>query len=56
MQKTTQDSHCYFMTFIDGHSRYIKVKLLKTKDKAKEKLIALIKHAKVKMGKQVNYL
>ena len=43
------------MTFIDSHSQYIKVKLLKTKDKAKEKLMALIEHAKVKTGKQVNY-
>ena len=43
------------MTFIDGHSRYIKVKLLKTKDKAEEKLMALIEHAEVKMGKWVNY-
>ena len=55
MQKTTQDGHCYFMTFIDGHSRYIKVKLLKTKDEAKEKLIVLIEHAEVKTGEQVNY-
>ena len=50
MQKTTQDSYCYFMTFIDGHSQYIKVELLKTKDKAKEKLMALIEHAEVEMG------
>ena len=55
MQKTTQDGHCYFMTFIDGHLWYIKVKLLKTKDEAKEKLMALIEHAEVQTGKQVNY-
>ena len=55
MQKTTQDGHCYFMTFIDSHSRYIKVKLLKTKNKAKKKLMALIEYAKVKIGKWVNY-
>ena len=55
MQKTTQDSHHYFITFINGHSRYIKVELLKTKNKAKEKLMALIEHAKVEMGKWVNY-
>jgi len=29
MQKMTQDGHCYFMTFIDGHSQYIKVNMLK---------------------------
>jgi len=43
------------MTFIDGHSRYIKVELLKTKDEAEEKLMALIEHAKVETGEQVNY-
>ena len=43
------------MTFINGHSWYIKVELLKTKDKAEEKLMALIEHAEVKMGKWVNY-
>jgi len=47
MQKTTQDGHRYFMTFIDGHSQYIKVEFLKTKDEAKEKLMALIEHAEV---------
>ena len=55
MQKITQDGHRYFMTFIDGHSWYIKVKLLKTNDEAKEKLMALIEHAEVETGEQVNY-
>ena len=55
MQKMTQDSHCYFMTFIDGHSRYIKVELLKTKDEAVEKLMALIERTEVETGKWVNY-
>ena len=43
------------MTFIDGHSRYIKVELLKTKDEAEEKLMALIEHAEVETGERVNY-
>ena len=43
------------MTFIDGYSWYIKVELLKTKDETKEKLMALIKHAEVETGEQVNY-
>ena len=43
------------MTFIDGHSQYIKVELLKTKDKAVEKLMTLIKCAEVETGKWVNY-
>jgi len=55
IQKMIQDSHCYFITFINSHSQYIKVKLLKTKDKAEEKLMALIKYAKVETGKWVNY-
>jgi len=45
MQNTTQD----------GHSRYIKVELLKTKDEAEEKLIALIECAEVETGERVNY-
>jgi len=55
MQKMTQDGYYYFMIFIDSYSRYIKVKLLKTKDEAKEKLMALIECAEVEIGKQVNY-
>jgi len=43
------------MTFIDSHSRYIKVELLKTKDEAEEKLMALIECAEVETGEQVNY-
>jgi len=39
------------MIFIDGHSQYIKVELLKTKNKAKEKLMALIEYAEVEIGK-----
>ena len=43
------------MTFIDSHSQYIKVELLKTKDKAKEKLMALIERTEVETSKWVNY-
>jgi len=43
------------MTFIDGHSRYIKVELLKTKDEAVGKLMALIECAEVETSEQVNY-
>ena len=55
MQKMTQDGHHYFMTFIDSHSQYIKVELLKTKDKAEKKLMALIECAEVETGERVNY-
>ena len=43
------------MTFINGHLRYIKVKLLKTKNEAVKKLMALIERAEVEIGKRVNY-
>ena len=53
--ETTQDSHHYFIIFINGHSQYIKVELLKTKDKAKKKLMALIECVEIEMGEQMNY-
>jgi len=55
MQKTTQDGYHYFMTFIDCHSQYIKVELLETKNKAEEKLMALIECTEVETGEWVNY-
>lgn len=33
IQKTTQEDHYYFITFIDGYLQYIKFELLKTKMK-----------------------
>ena len=54
-KKNTQEDHCYFIIFIDGHLQYIKVKLLKIKDKPEEELIVLIKYAEIETDKRVNY-
>ena len=45
----------YFMTFFDGHSHYLKVVLLKSKNKTEEQLKLLIKHAEVETGCCVNF-
>ena len=45
----------YFLTFIDGNTHYIKVKLLKSEDKTCASLKALIEHAEVETGERVNY-
>jgi len=43
------------MTFLDGHSHYLKVVLLKSKNRAEEQLKSLIEHAKVKTGYHINF-
>jgi len=43
------------MTFLDGHSHYLKVVLLKSKNKAKEQLKSLIVCAEVETGCCVNF-
>ena len=45
----------YFLTFIDGNTHYIKVKLLKSEDKTCAALKALIECAEVETGERVNY-
>ena len=45
----------YFMTFLDGHSYYLKVVLLKSKNKAEEQLKSLIEHAEVETSCCVNF-
>jgi len=37
----------YFMTFLNSHSHYLKVVLLKSKNEAEEQLKSLIEHAEV---------
>ena len=44
----------YFMIFLDGHSHYLKVVLLKSKNKAEEQLKSLIEHAEVETGYRVD--
>jgi len=43
------------MKFLDGHSYYLKVVLLKSKNKAEEHLKSLIEHAKVETGCCINF-
>ena len=45
----------YFMTFLDGHSHYLKVVLLKSKNKAEEQLKSLIECAEVEIGCCINF-
>ena len=45
----------YFLTFIDGNTHYVKVKLLKSEDETCAALKALIEHAEVETGERVNY-
>ena len=45
----------YFMTFLDSHSHYLKVILLKSKKKTEEQLKLLIEHAKVETGCYINF-
>jgi len=50
-----RNEECYFMTFLDGHSHYLKVVLLKSKNEAEEQLKSLIERAKVETGCCVNF-
>ena len=45
----------YFMTFLDGHSHYLKMVLLKSKNEAEEQLKSLIERAEVEIGYRVNF-
>ena len=45
----------YFLTFIDGNTHYVKVKLLHSKDETCKALKALIERAMVETGERVNY-
>ncbi|PFH44618.1 hypothetical protein AMATHDRAFT_121110, partial [Amanita thiersii Skay4041] len=45
----------YFLTYIDGKSHYLKVKLLHNKGNTCSGLKSFTEHAKVETGKHVNY-
>jgi hypothetical protein len=45
----------YFLTFIDGNTHFVKVKLLHTKDETCTALKAFIERAEVETGERVNY-
>ncbi|KAF5356898.1 hypothetical protein D9756_006429 [Leucocoprinus leucothites] len=45
----------YFMMFLDGHSHYLKVVLLKSKSEVEGHLKSVIKHAEVETGQWLNH-
>ena len=55
MQTQSHHGELYILTFIDGNTHYVKVKLLKSKAKTCEALKALIEQAEVETGECLNY-
>jgi hypothetical protein len=55
MQTQSHHGELYILTFIDGNTHYVKVKLLKSKAATCAALKALIKRAEVETGERVNY-
>ena len=55
MQTQLHQGKYYFLTFIDGNAHHVKVKLLVTKSKTCKIIIALMEHAEVETGEQVNF-
>jgi hypothetical protein len=55
METESHQHEKYFLTFIDGNTHYVKVKLLRTKDETCAALKAFIEHTEVETGERVNY-
>jgi Reverse transcriptase (RNA-dependent DNA polymerase)/gag-polypeptide of LTR copia-type/GAG-pre-integrase domain len=55
MQTQSRHGEFYFLTFIDGNTHYVKVKLLKSKNEACTALKTFIERAEVETGERVNY-
>ena len=55
METKSHQHEKYFLTFIDGNTHYVKVKLLRTKDETCAALKAFIECAEVETGEHVNY-
>ena len=55
MQTQSRHGELYFLTFIDGNTHYVKVRLLKSKAETCALLKALIERAEVETGERVNY-
>ena len=55
MQTQSCHGELYILTFIDGNTHYVKVKLLKSKAETCEALKVLIEHAEVETGEHLNY-
>lgn len=56
METTARTGHKYFVTFIDGHSHHLVVKLMKTKDEVLSLLKEYFARAEAETGEQPNYL
>ena len=55
MQTQLHQGKYYFLTFIDGNTHHMKVKLLVTKSKTCKIITALIQHAEGETGEWVNF-
>ena len=55
METESRQGERYFLTFIDGNTHHVKVKLLRTKDATCQALKAFIERAEVETGERVNY-
>jgi len=55
MEVQTPRGEKYFLTFIDGNSHYLKVKLLWLKSNTFSAIKALIEQAEVETGKRINF-
>ena len=55
MQTQSCHGELYILTFNDGNTHYVKVKLLKSKAETCEALKALIEQAEVETGERLNY-
>lgn len=55
METESRQREKYFLTFIDGNTHYVKVKLLRTKGETCAALKAFTERAEVETGERVNY-
>jgi len=51
-----QSGKYYFITFLDEYYHYLKVVLLKSKNKTEKNLKFLIEHGKVEAGQHINFI
>ncbi|KAI6024937.1 hypothetical protein BKA83DRAFT_4052220 [Pisolithus microcarpus] len=56
METLAHTSHRYFITFIDGQSHHLVVKLLKTKDEVLTATKEYFTQAEAETGEKANYL
>lgn len=56
METTARTGHRYFVTYIDGHSHHLVVKLIKTKDEVFPLTKEYFSRAEVETGEKPNFL